>query len=147
MTTIEVLHSVVCRFVVSRPRAGRAKAATGNSFVFSIPSKLALPHTVPLLVGVSGAVGRAAKWQGREANHSPPSSTEATKACLHDMHRYVTFTFTSSVRRRRRCEAVTPTVRSRSCSLQSVHPHKATIRLNSAHCLKPCAGGHSRRGS
>jgi hypothetical protein len=90
MTATEILHSVVCMLVVTRPLAGRPKAATGNSLVFCKPSKLSLSHTEPLLVGVSGAVARAAKWRGREANHSPPSSTEATQACLHDMHRYST---------------------------------------------------------
>jgi hypothetical protein len=35
---------------VIRPRAGRLKAAMGNSFVFSKPSKLTLPHTEAVLV-------------------------------------------------------------------------------------------------
>jgi len=67
MTAIEVLHSVVCILVVARPRAGRPKTAKGNNFVFSEASKLAVPHTEPLLVRVSGAVAWAAKWRGREA--------------------------------------------------------------------------------
>jgi hypothetical protein len=46
-------------------------------FLFTIASRTALGSTQPPIQWVPGALSLGVKWPGHEANHSPPSSSEA----------------------------------------------------------------------
>jgi hypothetical protein len=48
----------------------------GNIFVFSTTSRLVLRPTQPPIQWALGAPSMGVKWQGHEADHSPPSSAE-----------------------------------------------------------------------
>jgi hypothetical protein len=51
-------------------------SSEGNNFTFSTASKLALRPTQFPIQWVLGAPSLGVKWQGHEADHSPPSSAE-----------------------------------------------------------------------
>jgi hypothetical protein len=58
--------------------AGRVK-----TFHFSISCRPALGSTQPPIKWVSGALSPGVKWQGREADHSPPTSAEVKKMWIY----------------------------------------------------------------
>jgi hypothetical protein len=53
-----------------------------NNFQFFMSSRPALGRTQPPIQWVPGALSLGAKWQGREADHSPPTSAEVKKAWI-----------------------------------------------------------------
>jgi hypothetical protein len=63
-------------------------------FLFTTTSRTALQPTQPPIQWIPGALFLGVKWMGREADHSPPSSTKVKEwmelylhspTCLHGM--------------------------------------------------------------
>jgi hypothetical protein len=61
------------------PRSRSSSPGVVKNFLFSTSSRPALGSTQPPIQWVSGPLSPGAKRQGREADHSPPSSAEVKK--------------------------------------------------------------------
>jgi hypothetical protein len=54
-----------------------------GSRIFSTSSRPAVGPTQPPIKWVPGALSSGIKWQGREADHSPPTSAQVKKMWIH----------------------------------------------------------------
>jgi hypothetical protein len=86
------LVGATTRLRVGRPRSWGSIRGRGKTFSFSITSGPALGSTLPPTRRVPTAVSPGIKWQGREADHSLPSSAKLKNdgaipplPCLHDV--------------------------------------------------------------
>jgi hypothetical protein len=64
-------------------RAGRSSPGSVKNYLFSTLSTPALRSTQPPIQQVPGALSPGVKRPGREANHSPPDSTEVKKMWIY----------------------------------------------------------------
>jgi hypothetical protein len=60
-------------------------------FLFTTASRIALGPTQPPLQWVPGALSLGVKWQGYEADHSPPSSAEVKELVELYLHSHYAF--------------------------------------------------------
>jgi hypothetical protein len=54
-----------------------------NNFLYSMSSRPALGFTQPPIQWVMESLPPGVKWQGREADHSPPASSEVKKMWIY----------------------------------------------------------------
>jgi hypothetical protein len=66
-----------------RPRGRSSSPGKFKNFLFSTSSRLAVGPTQPPLQCVPGALSPGIKWQGREADHSPPASAKVKKMWIY----------------------------------------------------------------
>jgi hypothetical protein len=59
------------------------RVPVGSTILFSTSSKPALGSTQPPIEWVPGALSPGVKRQGREADHSPPTSAEVKKMWIY----------------------------------------------------------------
>jgi hypothetical protein len=82
---LNILHKigiVLSYLLVDRGSSFRFPAGAGK-FLFTTVFRTALESTQPPIQWVRGALSLGVKWQGREADHSPPSSAEVKNAWSH----------------------------------------------------------------
>jgi hypothetical protein len=71
--------------LTGRPRGRSSGPGRIKNLLFSTSSRRAQGSTQPPNKWVPGAVSLGAKWQGREADHSPPTSVQVKKIWISSM--------------------------------------------------------------